>query len=157
MMIETLGSFKIKGWRKYLAANLYLKSMKPFEWGVNDCMILACDAIKAMTGMDPIANWLRGKYSDKHEAIAVVRGHFGLPFLETFEMVFETMGFQPSEKLEMGDVAFVRIENFDPEAAKLFGGLTLATVFNDAGHVVCPGKDGLVVLSKFEMVKAWKL
>jgi hypothetical protein len=150
-------SQKIKGWKKYLAANLYLKSMAPFQWGVNDCMTLACDAIRAMTGMDPMANWLRGHYSNKHEAIKMVRGHFGLPFMETFEAVFETMGFEPSNKLQMGDIAFVKIKNIDPVAAKLFGGVTLATVFNDAGHVVCPGKDGLVVLAKYNLVKAWTL
>jgi hypothetical protein len=146
---------KIKGWKKYLAANLYLKGMIPFQWGVNDCMTSACDAIKVMTGLDPMANWLRGHYSDKHEAIKIVRGHFGLPFLETFEMVFETMGFEQSAGLEMGDVAFIRVENLDTEAAKLFGGVTLATVFNEFGHVACPGKDGLVVFEKFDLVKAW--
>jgi hypothetical protein len=150
-------SQKIKGWKKYLAANLYLKGMAPFQWGVNDCMTLACDAIKAMTGMDPMANWLRGHYSNKHEAIALVRGHFGLSFIDTFEMVFETMGFEQSRKLEMGDILFVRVENLDPEAAALFEGVTLATVFNDVGHVVCPGRDGLVVLEKYNLVRGWTL
>lgn len=148
---------KIKGWKKYLAANLYLKGMAPFKWGVNDCMTLACDAIRAMTGMDPMANWLRGQYSNKHEAIALVHGHFGLSFLDTFEMVFETMGFEQSDKVEMGDVVFVRVENLDAEAAKLFGGVTMATVFNDSGHIVCPGKDGLVVLENYNLVVGWKL
>jgi hypothetical protein len=156
-MIETLGSYKIKGWERYLAASLYLKSMMPFEWGVHDCMTMACDSIKAMTGMDPMANWLRGKYSNKHEAIKSVRSHFGLSFIDTFEMVFETMGFEQSRKLEMGDIIFVRIDNLDPEASKLFGGVTLATVFNDKGHIVCPGKDGFVVLEKYNLVRGWTL
>ncbi len=156
-MIETLGSFKIVGWKKYLAAHFYLKSMAPFEWGVNDCMTLACDSIKAMTGMDPMANWMRGRYTTKQDAIGLVRCHFGLPFRETFESVFEAMGFQPTDKLEVGDIAFIIIENIDLDAAKMFGGVTLSTVFNDAAHVVCPGKNGLVVIEKYELVSAWKL
>ncbi len=150
-------SLKIKGWERYLAASLYVKSMAPFQWGVNDCMTFTCDSVKAMTGMDPMTNWLRGHYSDKREAIALVRGHFGLPFFDTFEMVFETMGFQETDKLEKGDIAFIRVENLDPEAAKLFGGVTLATVFNDFGHVACPGKNGVAVFDKYDLVKAWTL
>ncbi len=157
MMIETLGSFKIKVCKKYLAAILYLKSMVPFQWGVNDCMTLACDSIKAMTGMDPMANWLRGRYSNKYQAIDLVRGHFGMSFLDTFSSIFDVMGFQPSNSLKMGDIAFIRIPNLDPEAAELFGGMTLATVFNELGHVICPGKEGLAVIEKFDLVKAWKL
>jgi len=157
MIINTLGSFKIVGWKKYLAASLYLKSLRGFEWGVNDCMTLACDSIKAMTGLDPIANWLRGQYSNKYEAIKLVRGHFGLPFLETFTQLFEMIGFQETNKPELGDVAFIRIDNLDPEAAKLFDGITLATVFNDRGHAVCPGKNGLVFFETYDLVKAWKL
>lgn len=148
---------KIKEWERYLAASFYMKSMMPFEWGVNDCMTMACDSIKAMTGVDPMANWLRGQYSTKHEAIDLVRNHFGLSFLDTFASVFEVMGFEPTDKLERGDIAFIRVENIDPEAAEMFGGVTLATVFNDAGHVVCPGKDGLVVFEKFNLVRAWTL
>jgi hypothetical protein len=150
-------SQKIKGWEKYLSANLYLKGMVPFKWGVNDCITSACDSIKAMTGVDPMANWLRGRYSSKYEAIDLVRNHFGLSFLDTFASVFEVMGFEPTDKLKKGDIAFIRIDNIDPEAAEMFGGVTLATIFNDVGHVVCPGKDGLVVIEKFDLVKAWTL
>lgn len=148
---------KIKGWEKYLAASLYLKMGLPFQWGVNDCMTLACDSIKVMTGVDPMANWLRGHYRDKHEAIALVRGHFGLPFRETFEAVFQTMGFEQVDTLEQGDIAFVRIKNIDAEAAKLFDGVTLSTVFNSFGHIIGPGKDGLVVVEKYDLVSVWRL
>jgi hypothetical protein len=150
-------SLKIKGWGAKLMDLHFDLHYKPFKWGVQDCMTLACDSIKVMTGIDPMANWLRGQYSTKYEAIELVHNHFGLSFLGTFASIFEVMGFELSDKLERGDIAFIRIDNIDKEAAEMFGGVTLATVFNDVGHVVCPGKDGLVVIEKFDLVRAWTL
>jgi hypothetical protein len=147
---------KIEGWEAELEEFFFSVIDKPFQWGVQDCMTLACDSIKAMTGVDVLAGWARGKYSTKHEAIDIVRGHFGLSFLDTFAALFEGLGFEETTTVEYGDIAFVRVKNMDPEASQLFGGVTLATGFKNPGSIVCPGKAGLVVLKEFGMVRAWK-
>lgn len=159
-MIEKLGSFKIEGWEKKLATMLWSKRDQPFKWGEHDCMTLACDSIKTMTGFDPMAGWARGKYSTKHEAIDIVRGHFGLCFIDTFSELFYCLGFQVVTEVGRGDIAFVKVKNLDEEASELFGGVTLATVFADKKGktgFICPGKAGLVVLKEFELRRAWKL
>jgi hypothetical protein len=146
---------KPRGWTKVLGKMVFSKGSEPFEWGVNDCMTLAAESVKIMTGLDPMAGW--GKYSTKHEAIKTVKAQFGLSFLETFTRIFEDMGFQRVTRMGLGCVGFIRTMNLDREAQKLFGGVTLATGLSDSGHVVCPGRDGLVVISRYELERAWKL
>lgn len=146
---------KPKGWKKDLSKMIIAKGDLPFEWGVNDCMTLASESVKIITGKDPMAGW--PKYSNKYEAIKVVNDRFGLTFLGTFAKIFKDMGFKPAAQIGLGDVGFIRTQNIDREAQKLFGGVTLATGVNDNGHVLCPGKSGLVLVSRYELEKAWKL
>lgn len=146
---------KIKGWRNSLAKMIFMKGSQPFEWGVNDCMTLASESVKIISGKDPMEGW--PKYSNKYQAIKVVEERFGLSFLETFTRIFNEMGFRETEAPGVGCVGFIRVENLDKEAAKLFGGVTLATFMSDGGHVVCPGKDGLVLVTRYDLERAWKL
>lgn len=97
---------KKKGWRKGLSKMIFEKGSQPFEWGVNDCMTLASESVKIITGQDPMAGW--PSYSNKHEAIEVVKAQFGLSFLETFTKIFKDMGFKRASQVDMGGIAFIR-------------------------------------------------
>lgn len=119
-------------------------------------MTMACDSVKAMSGIDPLS-WARGKYKTKHEAIDIVTKRFGWSFIDTFSQIFENRGFNEVDSVGLGDIAFIKTENLDPEASELFGGVTMATCFDPEGGVLCPGKDGLLLVLQYELVKSWTI
>lgn len=147
---------KLNGWEDKLLQLMISKDDIPFEWGKQDCMTLACDSIEAMTGID-VLRWARGEYKTKQQAIDTVIGHFGWSFKDTFSQIFKDLGFEETDSVGVGDIAFIKTDNLDPEAAELFGGVTLATCFAPGGNMICPGKDGLLLILKYEMVIAWRL
>lgn len=55
--------------RARLGALLAERTHAPFAWGCNDCALLACDAVEALTGVD-VGYDLRGRY---HSAAGAVR------------------------------------------------------------------------------------
>ncbi|ERI13515.1 hypothetical protein O206_08585 [Ochrobactrum sp. EGD-AQ16] len=55
------------------------------EWGVSDCLMTAADAIKAVTGEDPLAEF-RGKYKTEAGAARKMRANG----CENVKDVFET-------------------------------------------------------------------
>lgn len=148
-------SQRIHGWRGNLKKMVLENGARPFEWGVNDCMTLAAEAIRIMTGLDVMAKW--PEYHNKHEAIEAVNQKYGLGFLETFTRIFEDAGFEPTPFFALGNVGFIKTENMDQEAAELFDGVTLATGLSDTGHVFAPGRSGLVLIHRYERVKIWRL
>lgn len=151
-----MGTQKINGWEDKLLHLIVSKDGNPFEWGKQDCMTLACDAIQAMTLMDPM-RWARGKYKTKYEAIDIVTKRFGDSFIDTFSQIFDHRGFNETDSVGMGDIAFIKTENIDPEASTLFGGVTLATSFSPDGNMIVPGRNGLLLIQEYELVKSWTL
>lgn len=62
---------RLSGWEQRLAATTAAAMRTPFEWGVNDCALFACDCILAMTGEDLGAEF-RGSYDNEREAYKVL-------------------------------------------------------------------------------------
>lgn len=54
---------RLPDWELRLAAFLDRERVGDFRWGRSDCATFACDGIKAMTGVDPMAR-LRGTYTE---------------------------------------------------------------------------------------------
>ena len=46
-------------WSDRLLWFLAKRDRQPLKWGVSDCSLFACDAIRAMNGSDP-GYWFRG-------------------------------------------------------------------------------------------------
>ena len=155
-MITEIQTQKQEGWRETLSVLTHMNADRPFQWGVNDCVTSASDSVIVITGKDPF-QWGRGKYTNKHEAVAVLRGHFGVGLLNTFTRIFHEMGFAETDAMRCGDIGFVRIINCDPDAAQMFGGITMVTGVNDQGGVIAPGEKELMLINKYELVRAWKL
>jgi len=149
-------TIKIHNWENNLLNLMISRDSVPFEWGMHDCMTVSSDAVEAMTCMDPM-KWARGKYKTKQEAIDIVTNHFGLSFIDTFSQIFNDLGFKETDSVGLGDISFIKTENLDPEASELFGGVTLATCFDPVGNMIVPGRDGLLLILKYELVKSWKL
>jgi hypothetical protein len=156
-MNTKLASQKTEGWEQRLDKLFDERAEKPFKWGSNDCCVLACDAIKEMTGEDPGA-WGRDSYSTQFGAFKQMKKHSGVGFLNTFSAIFKEMGFEEINDVQYGDIAFVRIQMVDQQQENLlFGGVTLVTGYNDIGAVVAQGEDGLLLVETYELVKAWRL
>jgi len=50
---------RAQNWPEALAAHIEQRRTMPHQWGSNDCCTFAADAVRAMTGTDPMAD-LRG-------------------------------------------------------------------------------------------------
>ncbi len=149
-------SRKTDRWKEKLMGFIMTQQRTPFQWDHNDCVSFATNCIMAMTGID-VVDWLRGKYYDKHTAKQALWGHMGMGLVKTFSKIFEENGFKRTDQINIGDICFVEIQNLDPEASRMFGNVTMAVVVNRSGHIMAPGKNGLEILNKYKLVKAWTL
>jgi hypothetical protein len=82
-----------------------------FCYGTFDCCIFACDAIEAMTGVDPAAGF-RGKYSCLKEARFLMRDYCGSSSVRALAEKITTELGMPEEanalRLQRGDLALIR-------------------------------------------------
>ncbi len=100
-------SDRVPGWDRALEdlATAHV-SIAP-EWGVSDCLMTAADAIKAVTGEDPLAEF-RGKYKTEAGAARKMRANG----CENVRDVFETyLQLEPVNRLSArrGDLGVIRI------------------------------------------------
>lgn len=58
-------------WQRRLDAHFTAALKTPFEWGVFDCALAACQAVAAQTGVNPGAD-LQGEYETEEEAGALM-------------------------------------------------------------------------------------
>ena len=61
-----------RAWEEALAVYLDRVHDVPFAWGVHDCALFAAGAVRAMTGIDPAADF-RGQYEDVRGAALALR------------------------------------------------------------------------------------
>lgn len=66
---------RIEGWEIALSRYLSDASKAPFQWGQNDCILHAANAIKAITGID-LAEQFRGAYSTEDQAYDIIEENF---------------------------------------------------------------------------------
>lgn len=71
---------RIEGWEKILESHIQESASKPFAWGEFDCLTFVSDAVRAMTGIDPMSRKLpddpetiRGAYQNETEAKALIK------------------------------------------------------------------------------------
>jgi hypothetical protein len=75
-------------WERRLTAYLTEPRRHIFEWGENDCALLACGAVEAMTGCHPAPQFV-GAYSDRDGAAWALREMGAGTLKATFDKVFE--------------------------------------------------------------------
>ena len=73
---------RIEGWEIRLDDFIKSRQNQKFQWGVHDCCLFACDAIREITGED-IAYYFRGKYKTKDEAYLMLLAFSGGGLNET--------------------------------------------------------------------------
>ena len=81
-------------WEKRLVAVTEAHLVTSLVWGKSDCLLTTCDAIEAMTGVDPAAD-IRGKYKSKAGAYRLIkqRGYdsLGAVLADRFEEIGTAM------------------------------------------------------------------
>ena len=58
-------------WESRLAREVANGHRRRFAWGAFDCALFAADCVRAMTDVDPAADW-RGRYDSASGAVAVL-------------------------------------------------------------------------------------
>jgi len=76
-------------WPGRLSAFLAEKEREAFAWGRNDCCLFTADAVAALTGVDPAADW-RGAYDNEDAAQVLLDAAGGLARLVTAALGSDT-------------------------------------------------------------------
>lgn len=132
-------------WELRLAGHFESSRDKLFEWGVFDCALAVCDAVLAMTGVDPGAEF-RGKYSTEKEALTLLGDGLGA-FVAPICARHNWPEIRPTFA-QRGDV--VLIQNGDPLHA-------LGIVGLDGRHAFCVSDHGLVRMPMRTWLRAWRI
>lgn len=61
-----------ENWPELLEGFLWERQSHPFAWGVQDCALLVCDAVRVMTGVD-LAEDFRDQYKTRLQAARTLR------------------------------------------------------------------------------------
>jgi len=132
--------------KELIALSEYLKSVrtKPFKWGEHDCVLHACNGLKAVTGTDIAAEW-RGTYDSALSAKKIIKKCFDGDMDNGFTRF---LGEPHSNALKAcrGDV--VRITE---NGEHTYG------IIDDTGRhaVMITVKEGLMKISLSEIEKVW--
>jgi hypothetical protein len=143
---------RIHTWEPALAGQFETARSQNFRWGVFDCALFVCDCAKAITRVDPGADY-RGTYKTEAEAKALL-GEGGLAAFAT--SVAERYGMQewlngtnPAPLFaRRGDA--VLIDNGDP-------GLALGIVDHGGRFAWCASSQGLKRAGMNVWLRAWRV
>jgi hypothetical protein len=87
---------RIENWPLLLSAFLRARRDVPFQWGENDCVMFAADAVRAITGVDYAAGW-RGTYSTEEQAADLLKSGGGIDSIIT-----DALGIKGTRNLLLG-------------------------------------------------------
>lgn len=132
---------RLEGWPLKLSAFLRDRQFMPFEWGKNDCLMFPADAVLAITGFDPAAEW-RG-YSTQEEAEKLLK-ELGVTGLITKGLGFK--GHREILKAKRGDVAMM----------KLPSGVTGGIVDDTGKRIAVPLADNNTLV-RIPLKMAWRI
>jgi hypothetical protein len=130
---------RLPNWPELLATHLSAVQAIPFGWSTHDCCTFAGDAVRAITGTDPMAD-LRGTYSTALQAAKVLQAEGGLPVA-----VSKRLGFGKLPALaQRGDVILFNMHGHGPALGICTGPLFAA-----------PGEQGMEFFSMSAAQTAW--
>lgn len=134
---------RLPGWPEAFASALSHVQNKPFEWGVNDCCLFACNCVLAITGTD-LARTFRG-YQNRKEAIALIAGYGGLYQLAAAIGKEHGIPELPTLKARRGDVVLFE------------GGNGPALGICTGDKIAAPGDTGLIGYPIRDALHAWRI
>lgn len=136
---------RLPDWEQRLADFVAGNADRPFEWGAWDCILMACAAVEAMTGVDPAAEY-RGRYSDAKGAARALRELGQGTLARTVDAEFEAC---PVGKAGRGDLVLV-----DGSIGICMGGFGLFVGEVEDGDGIAPG---LIRIPRNDFEAAWKV
>lgn len=133
-------------WPERLHAAVNDARRRPFDWGIHDCVLWACEAVRSMTGVDWADGW-RGTYDDERSAARKMReiAGRGLPELAAKYAADFQCDEIPVKQAGRGDVVMVDT-NLGP---------ALGIVIDHRVAIAAP--DGLAFLPVNGALKAWRI
>lgn len=149
-------------WEQRLAKLIEKRQRRAFVWGKHDCCLFACDAVKAITGVD-LARGFRGKYATKASAMKMIRAFTDSGTIEALAVkIAEQRGIKevPTLCAQRGDVVVVGQPPAGscqlPEGQKQTQRQALGIAgFN--GDVLIAGPKGLASLPLGAALRAWRI
>ena len=120
-----------------------------FQWGEVDCVLAACEAIEAMTGID-ISGTFRGRYADGGGAASIIAELSADGLRGAVSRVAENVGCPEilPALARRGDAVLVRTLNTEaPESLGICIG----------ARVLAAGPRGLVSLPMSAAIAAWRI
>lgn len=135
-------------WHYWLEKEITAAGGRPFEWGVQDCALFACNCIKAMTGQDTAAAF-RGQYDSEETAYAALQAYAGGGLLETAQAICADHGFMPilPAYAGRGDLALCRLPTGD----------TLGIISLNGREVLVAANKGLQRVPFSKIIQAWRV
>lgn len=132
---------RLEGWELRLAALLSEARNRPFEWGAHDCMLFAADAVVALTGRDPAAEY-RGAYDSALGASRIADPFGGYAGLIDHCLAGIGSRLGNMKFAQRGDIALIGTGN-GPAAGVVIGSRVAAPV--ETGWALHPLNAALVV------------
>lgn len=127
---------RLPDWRPRLDRYLAEAARRPFRPGTHDCGLFAAGVVEAVTGYDPAAGWLRGRYCTLEEAQALCRARGHADHVAVIAAEFPEV--HPVEALA-GDLAVVINEEGEPVFGVVLG--PRIAVLRVSGLGYCPRSD----------------
>lgn len=129
---------RLPDWQSRLALFVEERRAVPFAWGSNDCAMFARDAVKAMTGRDPVGKSLL--YSTAAGAASILKK-------KSFERRLTGMFGEPVPRklAQRGDVVLAEVE----------GRVLLGICLSDCWAAPC--ETGLAMRPMSEVISAWRV
>lgn len=134
---------RVSNWPRHLADFIETRRHVPFAWGSQDCCTFASDAVLAIYGVDPMAEF-RGQYATGKEAVKIMGGSDMLLDFANGVMLRAGFAEMPPEFAGQGDPVCVMLR-------RMTCGIHLGNV------VAAPGQNGLVFLPPTEILTAWRI
>lgn len=138
---------RLPDWEERLGLFIAENRDRAFAWGAFDCILMACAAVEAMTGVDPAAEY-RGRYDDAKGAALALRELGKGTLVKTIDAVFPA---RPLGKAQRGDIVMFRGSAGICMGA--FGLFVGEEALADA--VTTPQREGLVSIPRALFERAW--
>lgn len=131
---------RIEGWEKRL--NDYIESCqsKEFKYGSFDCVIFAADAVKLVTGIDPIYEG-RGEYKDLKSGLELIRKY---RHSQADIMDFYFRRYDNKKRAKRGDIAMKVIDG-QPGFGIVWQGGKVLFLYEGRGFVQYDKMDCLLI------------
>ena len=132
---------RLPDWERRLARVVEHHLHLPGEWGASDCGMTVGEAIEAVTGVNPLAQFL-GKYTTELGAARIMKRKGWTDMGDVLASFFEPCGRLSAQRGDVGNVTQ--------------GGALTAGFMTDLGFAA-KGPHGLVFHSQVDLVAAFKV